>query len=94
MTKANLVQEISKQTGIYRKDVSIVVDSFLEAIKNNMEQGHHIEIRGFGTFKNRERKTRIGRNPKTGVEVEIPSRVVPSFKFSKFLKDSVAKKNK
>lgn len=94
MTKANLVQEISRQTGIIRKDVAIVVDSFLEAIKQNLERGRHIEIRGFGTFKNKERKKRIGRNPKTGIEVSIPSRMVPSFKFSKYLKDGVAQKSK
>ncbi len=94
MTKANLVQKISRDTGIIRKDVAIVVDAFLESTIESLKEGSHIEIRGFGTFRNKVRKAGIGRNPKTGVEVDIPTRVVPTFKFSKSFKEDVINSNK
>ncbi len=93
MTKADLVKTISQETGIIRKDVAIVVDTFLDAVKDSMKEGHHIEIRGFGTFKLKIRKPRIGRNPKTADKVPVPERVVPTFKFSRAFKDDVADAN-
>ena len=65
MTKADLVRLVSAETGIIRKDVALAVYAFLDAVKDSMKDGKHIEIRGFGTFKLKERKERIGRNPKT-----------------------------
>jgi len=94
MTKAELVREISYDTGIIKKDVAIVVDAFLEATIESLKSNKHIEIRGFGTFKNKVRQGGIGRNPKTGVEVEIPVRVIPTFKFSRSFKKAVTKSNK
>ncbi len=93
MTKADLVRIVSTDTGIIRKDVSIAVDAFLEAIKDSLKDGKHIEIRGFGTFKLKKRKPRIGRNPKTDEKVEIPARIVPTFKFSKELKKEINESN-
>ena len=93
MTKADLVKIIANETGIIRKDVAIVVDTFLEAVKDSMKDGNHIEIRGFGTFKLKVRKPRIGRNPKTADKVPVPERVVPTFKFSRAFKDEVADAN-
>jgi len=92
MTKADLVKEVSNNTGILRKDVAIVVDSFLESIKDSMRKGSHIEIRGFGTFKLKVRKPRIGRNPKTDEKIPVPERVVPTFKFSREFKTDIATK--
>lgn len=89
MTKADLVRAVSAETGIIRKDVSLAVDAFLDAVKDAMKDGKHIEIRGFGTFKLKVRKARIGRNPKTEEKVQVPSRVVPTFKFSRAFKDEV-----
>ena len=86
MTKADLVKSISAETGIVRKDVAIVVDAMLNAIKAQMMDGKHIEIRHFGTFKLKTRLARIGRNPKTNVKVPVPTRVVPTFKFSREFK--------
>lgn len=86
MTKADLVKEISSETGIIRKDVAIVVDSLLTTIKEKMKSGSHIEIRHFGTFKLKARKPRTGRNPKTNDTVPVPERVVPTFKFSREFK--------
>ena len=94
MTKADLVKNVSDETGIIRKDVALSVDAFLEAVKDAMKGGKHIEIRGFGTFKLKIRKERIGRNPKTEEKVVVPKRVVPTFKFSKAFKDEVNESNK
>ncbi|MBN2460191.1 MAG: integration host factor subunit beta [Candidatus Cloacimonetes bacterium] len=89
MTKADLVRNVSAETGIIRKDVALAVDAFLEAVKDSMKEGKHIEIRGFGTFKLKVRKERIGRNPKTEEKVDVPARVVPTFKFSRAFKEEV-----
>lgn len=89
MTKADLVKIISENTGIIRKDVAVVVDSLLQSIKDSLGKGSHIEIRGFGTFKLKTRKPRVGRNPKTDQKVPVPERTVPTFKFSREFKMSV-----
>ncbi|MCD4650774.1 MAG: integration host factor subunit beta [Candidatus Cloacimonetes bacterium] len=94
MTKADLVKVIAKDTGLIRKDIAIVVDQFLSAVKDSMKNGSRIEIRGFGTFNLKQRKERIGRNPKTGKKVPVPERVVPTFKFSRAFKDEIAGANK
>ena len=92
MTKADLVEQVSEAIGpgITKKDCALVVDGFLNAMKEAMAAGENIEIRGFGTFKVRERKTRVARNPRTGDTVEVPSRSVPVFKPSKQLRARVA----
>ena len=93
MTKADLVRVISAETGIIRKDVALAVDAFLDSVKDSMKDGKHIEIRGLGTFKLKERKSRIGRNPKTDEKVEVPARIVPTFKFSRAFKEEVNEAN-
>jgi integration host factor subunit beta len=67
-----------------------VVDSFLDAIKHALKEQQNIEVRGFGTFKIRRRKTRMARNPRTGEPVEVAARPVPVFKPSKELRALVA----
>ena len=91
MTKADLVQLASESIGpgITKKDCAVVVDAFLNAIKDAMAEHKNIEIRGFGTFKVRERKSRLARNPRTGDPVEVPPRAVPVFKPSKELRSMV-----
>ena len=89
MTKADLVKIISENTGIIRKDVAVVVDALLKSIKDSLIEGTHIEVRGFGTFKLKTRKPRVGRNPKTDEKVPVPQRTVPTFKFSRDFKVSV-----
>jgi len=89
MTKADLVKIISENTGIIRKDVAVVVDALLQSIKDSLAQGKHIEVRGFGTFKLKTRKPRVGRNPKTDEKVPVPERTVPTFKFSREFKGNV-----
>jgi len=90
MTKADLVDEIADRTGLTKKDVAETVDQFLEAVSRALINGHHIEIRGFGTFRVRDRKPRMARNPRTGSSVPVPARRVPVFKVSKELKEKVA----
>jgi integration host factor beta subunit len=90
MTKADLVDEIATRTGLTKKDVAQAVDEFLDGVSRALIEGKHIEIRGFGTFKVKDRKSRIARNPRTGEQVPVPERKVPVFKVSKELKDKVA----
>lgn len=91
MTKAQIVKKISEETGIPRKDTAIVVNSFMEAIKDSLTSGEHIELRGFGTFKLKVRKPRSGRNPKSGKTIPVPERVVPTFKYTRDVKEMVFK---
>lgn len=92
MTKADIVQIISEKTGFVRDDIATIVDAFLETVKESIIDGKHIEIRGFGTMKVKDRKKTVARNPRTGDKVNIPARTVPTFKFSKEFKNSVSKK--
>jgi nucleoid DNA-binding protein len=91
MTKADLVEEVHEAIGpgVTKKDCAAVVDAFLNAIKRAISDGEHIEIRGFGTFKVRERRTRMARNPRTGDPVRVPARAVPVFKPSRLFKEEV-----
>lgn len=89
MTKADLVEKIAEKTGLTRTDVSVVVDGFLDAVRNSMKEGKNIEIRGFGTFKIKSRKARKARNPRTGEEVPVPDRKVPVFKPSNEFKELI-----
>lgn len=91
MTKADLVESVAEKTGLTRTDVAEVVDKFLEAIKQSLEGGNNIEIRGFGTFKIKHRKSRKARNPRTGEEVPVPDRKVPVFKPSSEFKNLITK---
>jgi integration host factor subunit beta len=95
MTKADLVEQVAEAIGpgITKKDCALVVDGFLNAVKLALSNGDHIEIRGFGTFKVRKRKTRTARNPRTGDAVEVPARSVPVFKPSKHLRSRVARRD-
>jgi integration host factor subunit beta len=96
MTKADLVEHVTEQIAktagpmISKKDCARVVDAFLDAIKEALQQQKNIEVRGFGTFKIRQRKTRMARNPRTGSPVEVSARPVPVFKPSKELRTLVA----
>ena len=90
MTKADLVDEISVKTKISKSETATIVDQLLNAISRALSEGKHIEIRGFGTFRVKDRKSRIARNPRTGEAVPVPPRRVPVFKVSKELKDMVS----
>ena len=89
MTKAELIEEVSKVVEMTRKDSEVIVETIFESIVNSLHAGDKIEIRGFGSFRTRQRQPRIGRNPKTGTRVEVPSKRIPYFKPSKELRDIV-----
>jgi integration host factor subunit beta len=89
LTKADLVEEVVKNTELPRKDSEDIVETIFEGIIGALQNGDKIEIRGFGSFRTRQRRGRIGRNPKTGAKVEVPPKRIPFFKPSKELKDFV-----
>jgi len=89
MTKAELIEEVSHAVEMSRKDAEVIVETIFESIVKSLRAGDKIEIRGFGSFRTRQRKPRIGRNPKTGARVDVPAKKIPFFKPSKELKDLV-----
>ena len=91
MTKADLVEQVADAVGprVTKRVCGLVVDAFLDAVKDALARGDRIEVRGFGTFKVRHRKSRTGRNPRTGEPVEVPARDVPVFKPSRHLRSRV-----
>jgi integration host factor subunit beta len=89
LTKADLIEEILRITELPRKESETIVETIFDSIIGSLQKGQKIEIRGFGSFRTRERRGRIGRNPKTGAKVEVPAKKIPFFKPSKELKDFV-----
>ncbi len=89
MTKADLIDEVSKVTELSRKDSEVIVETLFDSIIKALKTGDKLEVRGFGSFRIRERKARQGRNPKTGEKVSVPEKKVPYFKPSKELKDLI-----
>ncbi len=89
MTKAELIEEVSRVVEMTRKDSEVIVEAIFDSIVRSLRSGDKIEIRGFGSFRTRQRQPRVGRNPKTGTRVEVPSKRIPYFKPSKELKDLV-----
>ena len=89
MTKADLIDEVSRQVELTRKDSEVIVETIFDSIVHSLRAGDKIEIRGFGSFRTRQRNPRVGRNPKTGDRVEVPAKKIPFFKPSKELKDLV-----
>jgi integration host factor subunit beta len=89
LTKADLVEDVLHSTELPRKESEEIVEIIFESITQALQKNEKIEIRGFGSFRTRERRARIGRNPKTGARVEVPAKRVPHFKPSKELKDFV-----
>lgn len=89
MTKADLIEEVSRVVEMTRKDSEVIVEAIFDSIVRSLRAGDKIEIRGYGSFRTRQRQPRVGRNPKTGTRVEVPSKRIPYFKPSKELKDLV-----
>jgi integration host factor subunit beta len=89
VTKAELIEEVSKVVEVTRKDSEGIVEAIFGGIVGSLHRGEKIEIRGFGSFRTRQRQPRVGRNPKTGTRVEVPSKSIPYFKPSKELRELV-----
>ena len=86
MTKAELVDEVSKNSDLNKKDAEVIVQTVLDSIVDSLKAGEKVELRGFGSFRLRSRASRRGRNPKTGEKVFVPAKRVPYFKPGKELK--------
>jgi integration host factor subunit beta len=89
MTKAELIEEVSRVVEMTRKDSEVIVEAIFDSVVRALRGGDKIEIRGFGSFRTRQRQPRVGRNPKTGARVDVPAKRIPFFKPSKELKDLV-----
>jgi integration host factor subunit beta len=89
MTKADLVEDVAKAAELTKKDAERLVEIVFESIIDTLNKGEKIELRGFGSFRVRERGARRGRNPKTGDPVNIPAKRVPYFKPGKELKELI-----
>jgi integration host factor subunit beta len=89
MTKAELVEEVARAAELTKKDSEVIVDEVFKNIIQALNRGEKIELRGFGSFRVRQRDARRGRNPKTGAPVDIPAKRVPYFKPGKELKELI-----
>ena len=89
MTKADLVDRIIALGDLTRRDGEVIVETLFDSIIQALKASDKVEVRGFGSFRSRQRKPRTGRNPKTGDAVAVPAKRVPFFKPSKELRDLV-----
>ncbi len=89
MTKADLVDQVTALGDLTRRDGEVIVDTLFESIIGALKANDKVEVRGFGSFRTRQRNSRTGRNPKTGAAVAVPAKRVPFFKPSKELRDLV-----
>ena len=91
MTKAELVEKVSDKIHLTKKQTELVVNTVLQSITDSLSDGKKVELRGFGSFRIRERNARVGRNPKSGAQVDVPAKRVPFFKAGKDLRELVDK---
>lgn len=89
MTRAELIVNVAEKANLDRKSAEKAVAATFEVIKNALVEGDKVQVLGFGTFENRTRAARKGRNPRTGEEIDINSSKLPSFKAGKGLKEAV-----
>jgi integration host factor subunit beta len=89
MTKADLVEEVIRVAVLSKKDAENVVNTVFSQILEALKSDDKIELRGFGSFRVRRRRSRLGRNPKTGDRVDVPSKRIPYFKPGKELRDLI-----
>ena len=91
MTKADIVEKVSEKTGFTKVETDYILNTILDTVKNSLENGERIEIRGFGNFTVKHLPGKEARNPKTNEKVWVKERYMPKFKVSKLLIDSVNK---
>lgn len=89
MTKAELIDAVANLASLTRKETELIVDTVFENITEALSKGDKVELRGFGSFRIRQRNSRKGRNPKTGDAVSVPEKKVPFFKVGKRLRGLV-----
>ncbi len=93
LTKADLVEEVARVTQLTKKQAEAIVNLVFQTIVDSLRSGRKIELRGFGSFRIRNRGASIGRNPKTGEKVEVPPKRIPYFKPGKELKEQLNQGN-
>jgi integration host factor subunit beta len=89
MTRAELVEHVTKISELSKKHAEIIVNTVFDSIIEALRNDEKIELRGFGSFRIRKRHSRVGRNPKTGARVEVPAKKIPYFKPGKELKELI-----
>ncbi|MBI5491303.1 MAG: integration host factor subunit beta [Deltaproteobacteria bacterium] len=90
MTKSELIEQVAQKVSTFsRKDIEIIVDTLFDSMSRSLSQGDKVEIRGFGSFKIKERDGRQGRNPKSGENIFIESKRVPFFKAGKEIRERI-----
>ena len=91
LTRADLAEAINRKMGFSRAESLDMVESVLDHMSQALKRGENVKISGFGSFVLRDKKERVGRNPKTGVEVPITPRRVMTFRASQLLREKIAK---
>ena len=91
MNKAELINAVAASADVSKKDTEAVISAMLDTISEALRQGDKVQLVGFGSFEVKKRAARIGRNPRTKEEIEIPATVLPVFKAGKLLKDTISK---
>jgi len=91
MNRSDLINALKDKTGISRKNSEKVINTFFDSIKETLAKGERVEIRDFGSFTVKNYKPYVGRNPKTGIQINVPSKKLPFFKVGKELKENVDK---
>jgi integration host factor subunit beta len=91
MKRSGLIHALKEKVDLSRKDAEKVVDTFFGTLKETLSKGERVEIRGFGSFTIKHYKPYLGRNPKTGEQIQVTSKKLPFFKVGKELKESVDK---
>ncbi len=89
MTKADIVDKVAAGTGLTKLETEAIIEGFFKTVIEALKEGRGIEIRGFGSYKVKQKNARQARNPKTGEQVYVPAHFVPTFKFSKDFKELV-----
>ena len=89
MTKADIVSQISEQTGMEQGDIQVTGEAFMRAVRNNLENGNNVYLRGFGSFVVKTRAAKTGRNILAKKSIQIPAHNIPSFKPSRDFLDNV-----
>ncbi len=89
MNRSDLINALKEEANLSRKDSEKIVDTFFQTITETLASGERVEIRGFGSFTVKKYKPYTGRNPKTGVQIRVPSKKLPFFKVGKELKEMV-----
>lgn len=91
MNKSDLIASMAEKSKLTKKDAEAALKAFIDTVEEALEKGEKVQLVGFGTFETRKRAARIGRNPRTKEEINIPESIVPVFKAGKEFKDKVGK---